>query len=286
MIGYEHPPRQNPRYSHMLDKFDWMYYPEGYWDKTEEFQKNYPTFLDQDLLTHISPTEKIIYKYHICLELDTYLTKGRKVVSNFLHKNKILHKCVGTKGRSPTENPFTDIISNESDSQYGKTFTVYITSEDEMYRVAKGMQILAKKYNLKGIKPSKFKAISSNMTYERPVPGTNNTLYYAVEMATAEAIYQAIINQAPDMVVKDDTTPDTRFELMVQGPMSKALGQLSSLVNTESKHGPRTLSKVPSAYLSLPRRLFSGFDNREAYSVRRMVMEHYWGQGPIDFLWD
>lgn len=270
----------------MLDKPNWMYYPEGYRDKTEEFKKNYPTFSDQDLLTHISPTEKIIYKYHICLELDTYLTKGRKVVSNFLHKNKIMHKCVGTKGRSPTENPFTDIISNESDSQYGKTFTVYITSEDEMYRVAKGMQILAKKYNLKGIKPSKFKAIGSNMTYERPVPGTNNTLYYAVEMATAEAIYQAIINQAPDMVVKDDTTPDTRFELMVQGPVSNSLGVLDSLVSTETKYGPRTLSKVPSAYLSLPTRLFSAFDKRDAYSVRRMVMEHYWGQGPIDFLWD
>ena len=285
MIGYEHPPRQNPRYSHMMDKPDWMYYPEGYWDKTEEFKKNFPTWNKPDLLTHISATEKIIYKYHICLDLDTYLTKGRKIVSNFLHKNKIMHKCVGTKGRSPTENPFTDIISNELASQYGKTFTVYITSEDEMYRVAKGMQILAKKYNLKGIKPSKFKAIGSNMTYERPVPGTNNTLYYAVEMATAEAVYQAITNQAPGMVIKDDTTPDTRFELIVQGPMSSALGPLMQLVNTESKSGPRKLSGVPSAYLSSPDGLW-GFDNREAYSVRRMVMEHYWGQGPIDFLWD
>ena len=177
-----------------------------------------------------------------------------------------MHKCVGTKGRSPTENPFTDIISNESADQYGKTFTVYITSEDEMYRVAKGMQILAKKYNLKGIKPSKFKAIGANMTYERPVPGTNNTLYYAVEMATAEAIYQAIINQAPDMVIKDDTTPDTRFDLMVQGPMSNALGPLKKLVSTESRHGPRKLSGVPSSYLSLPTEgpFASGFDDREA----------------------
>ena len=67
------------------------------------------------------------------------------------------------------------------------------------------MQVLSQRYNLKGLvfQPTD----DSNMSYERAVPGTNNTLYYTVEMASSGAVIRAslkagLVEEAKHLIEK------------------------------------------------------------------------------------
>ena len=85
--------------------------------------------------------ERVEYKFHIALDPATYMSganPSRDIVSTFLLKNNIAHKCAGTKHLS--DSVFT------GGKQYGKMFTVYPATLDEFYIIAKGIQELVKKY--------------------------------------------------------------------------------------------------------------------------------------------
>jgi hypothetical protein len=86
MIELERGPRKNPDYE---AKGDWMYYPKGHYDSTPEFKANFPTW-NQEAFTNMADGEKVIYKFHICPALGDYLTRTRKIITNFLHKNHIM----------------------------------------------------------------------------------------------------------------------------------------------------------------------------------------------------
>lgn len=242
--------RRNPNYEY---DNKWMYYP-----KDESHFENYVSLGGQSFNT-MTDGERVQYKFHICPELSDYLSRSRKIIANFLHKNKIYHKTVGNK-----HGDFDEYIANEEHPQYGKPFTIYCCTLEEFYIVAKGMQELVKKYDIKGVDPSKFKELNSNMQYERPVPGTNNVLYYTVEMATVKAVENSIRSQKPESIeyVMDDGS------ILVQ------IGEAYGFVGRGLGEIEKFRDEAPGLYL-----------NRAAYALREVIMEHYWGQGPIDFLW-
>ena len=195
---------------------------------------------DKDTYHVMSDGEFVQYKFHIALDPATYKSganPSRDIVSTFLLKNSIDHKCGGADGSH---------YYMTTGGQHGKMFTVYTASDEEFYIVARGMQELVKKYKLKGIPLAEIKAGGGNQQYEKVVPNTNDTLYYTIEAADATALINA-------------------------GAFTEA-----DRPGIEALHG-RPYPDV--AYLgSGPNSVDRG------YSQRIKVVEHYMGEGPIDFL--
>ena len=88
--------------------------------KTDEFKANFPTY-NKEVHTDMPDGEKVIYKYHICPALGDYLDRTRKIISNFLYENKIMHKTVGTNPWARGKNSFEANIADEDSTQYGKS---------------------------------------------------------------------------------------------------------------------------------------------------------------------
>ena len=185
----------------------------------------------------MSDGESVQYKFHIALDPSMYKESvedripSRDVVSTFLLKNNIYHKCGGDYGAHYYMNPGT---------QYGKMFTVYTANLEEFYIVAKGMRELAAKYDLHGIPLESFKTSGSNMQYEIPVPDTNDTLYYTVEKAS------------PGAIINSGSLPEEARSTLE----AKASGGLVYLGSSGA-----------------------------GYEHRLPVLNHYMGEGPIDFLY-
>jgi hypothetical protein len=244
--------RDNPRRMYAKDKkgnLDWMYRPVDLPYKSQH-------------ITTMKDGERVQYKYHICLDFDDYLTRTREIVTNFLFENKIYHKSVSEK-----HGDFTNSISNEGSSQYGKTFTIYCSSLKDFYIVAKGMEQLVAKYKLKGIPLSKFKSLNVNMAYEIPVPGTNNTLYYTVEKAST-----GIIKKLADEV----TAAGYEYKKYRPGGGFSLIG-ITQLELVDMKYDG--MMYITSSGLTSEPDYFDA-----GYGYRQDVMDMYWGQGPIDFL--
>ena len=274
MIELERGPRKNPDYE---AKGDWMYYPKGHYDSTPEFKANFPTW-NQEAFTNMADGEKVIYKFHICPALGDYLTRTRKIITNFLHKNHIMHKTVGTNKGTWGENSFEDNINNEKSTQYGKTFTVYTGTLEEFYIIAKGIKELVKKYSINGIPKSKFEELKSNMMYEKVVPDTNNVLYYTVEKATYEAVYKALRAKRPGWIKEDGIDSFGNFRMRLLMPDGE-YGEVGAQIAKKFKGMSSRKYKVdgtPAMYLSS--------STGSGYALREVVMEYYMGDGPVDFL--
>lgn len=224
--------------------------------------------------------ERVEYKFHIALDPATYMSganPSRDIVSTFLLKNNIAHKCAGTKHLS--DEVFT------GGKQYGKMFTVYPATLEDFYIIAKGMQELVKKYSLQGITKTEFEAQRSAMQYEKVVRYTNNTLYYTVEMVTYEGLRNAIRGQHPAWIVKDDWWGpekkrwDMRIVHPVYGPgvVGSQFGETK-----DPTYGFYTVD--PSPHGGAHRAYYLG-RYMESYAMRPIVIEHYMGEGPVDFLW-
>jgi len=232
----------------------------------------YPVTQGDGKDTHftMSDGELIQYKFHIALDPTTYKTganPSRDIVSTFLLKNNIDHKCGGADDEHYYMTP---------GNQHGKMFTVYTASLDEFYTVAKGMQELVKKYKLTGIPLAEIKAGGGNQQYEKVVPNTNNTLYYTVEMATPEAIYAAVRSQHPEWIVHDKLDSSGN-RMMVINAYSKGNGQIGmGYGEYKSIRGGRYKIAGQQA-------IYMGGDAR-GYLLREVVVDHYMGEGPIDFL--
>jgi hypothetical protein len=130
--------------------------------------------------------------------------------------------------------------------QHGKMFTIYAETEEQFYIVAKGMQELVKKYKLTGIPLAEIIAGGGNQQYEKVVPNTNNTLYYTIEAADATALINAGAFTEADR-------PGLEF---LHGKIYPDVAYLGGGSNSVTK----------------------------GYSQRIKVVEHYMGEGPIDFL--
>ena len=277
MIRYERAPLSNPNYE---ARGNWMYYPEGSWEKTDEFKANFPTY-NKESHTDMPDGEKVIYKYHICPALGDYLDRTRKIISNFLYENKIMHKTVGTNPWSDGLNSFEANIVNENSTQYGKSFTVYTGTLEEFYIIAKGMTELVKQYDIKGIPPEKFAAIGSNMQYEYPVPGTNNVLYYTVEKATYNAVYKSLVTLKPEWIDMKTAPPTYDKNGEVKMRLSWDDGQFGVIGGEIGKKKDRNnvlynIDGEPAMYLAS--------DRGAGYALRQLVMTYYLGFGPMDFL--
>ena len=277
MIRYERAPLSNPNYE---AQGDWMYYPEGYWTKTDEVKANFPTY-NKEEYTDMPDGEKVIYKYHICPALGDYLDRTRKIISNFLYENKIMHKTVGTNPWERGKNSFEANIADEDSTQYGKSFTVYTGTLEEFYIIAKGMIELVKQYDIKGIPPAKFAAIGSNMQYEYPVPGTNNVLYYTVEKATYNAVYKSLVTLKPEWIDMKTGPPTYDKNGEVKMRLSWDDGQYGVIGGKIGKKKKRNgslyaIDGEPAMYLSSAR--------GAGYALRQLVMTYYVGFGPMDFL--
>lgn len=231
----------------------------------------YPVTQGEGKDTHhvMSDGEFVQYKFHIALDPATYKSganPSRDIVSTFLLKNSIDHKCGGADGNHYYMTP---------GGQHGKMFTVYTASDEEFYIVAKGMQELVKKYKLKGIPLAEIKAGGGNQQYEKVVPNTNDTLYYTVEMATPNAIYAAIRSQHPEWIVHDK--PDSSgYTMMVINAYSKGNGQIGMGYGEYKSRSVRyKIAGQQAIYMG---------GNELGYLLREAVVEHYMGEGPIDFL--
>jgi hypothetical protein len=196
--------------------------------------------------------ETVQYKLHISLKPDDYMTRTRAIVATFLSMNKIHYKSGGSSGHQDWR--------QEGEPQYGKMFTLYPKDEDQFFKIVKGMQILAEKYNLEGIDFSVGKANKSNMTYERPVPNTRKTLYYTVEGCTREGLRKA---------VRDQIDKDGYWSYRGRGMKKKFDNWVDEQLNDYS-------FMAPIVYLGG----LSTF-----YQAREKVMDYYNGQGPLDFLY-
>lgn len=225
----------------------------------------------KDSPSTMSDGELVQYKFHIALDPATYKSganPSRDIVATFLSKNNIDHKCGGQK--------LEDAYMKPGD-QHGKMFTVYCSSLKDFYIVAKGMQQLVKKYKLEGIPLEKIKAGGGNQQYERVVPNTNNTLYYTVERATHEAVYTAVRSLRPEWILKDEIDSWGQWEMGLEAipGLRGAIG--STYGEKYHDHGAHEIAGKPAFYMG---------GSKGGYLLREVVMEHYWGQGPIDFLWD
>lgn len=225
------PPKPNPKL-----EFDgnWMFH-------NKEHQHN------NQINVKMSDGETVQYKLHISLDYSNYMKETRDIVATFLSMNKIYYKCGGSEGSQEWRHP--------NNLQYGKMFTLYPRNEEEFFKIVKGMKLLATKYNLKGIvHPSDS---MSYMTYEKVVPGTNNTLYYTVEGCTKEALRKSVMDQIND-------------QGYWRGDNKGSTHKFENWADAQKTVGPNIL------YLG---------SYGIAYAARLKVLNHYWGQGPIDFLW-
>ena len=218
----------------------------------------------------MSDGEFVQYKFHIALDPATYKTgpnPSRDIVSAFLMNNNIDHKCGGAAGVA---------IYTTPGGQHGKMFTVYTASKEQFYIVAKGMQELVSKYNLKGIPLAEIKAGGGNQQYEKVIPNTNDTLYYTVEMATSEAVYSAIRSQRPEWIVEDGPDSFGNFRMSLQVP-PHAGGEVGlSYGEFKNTKGQRHTILGRQA-------IYMGGDPK-GYLLREVVFDHYMGEGPVDFL--
>lgn len=219
----------------------------------------------------MSDGEFVQYKFHIALDPATYKSganPSRDIVSTFLLKNSIDHKCGGADGSH---------YYMTTGGQHGKMFTVYTASDEEFYIVARGMQELVKKYKLKGIPLAEIKAGGGNQQYEKVIPNTNDTLYYTVEMATSEAVYSAIRSQRPEWIVEDGLNSFGIFRMSLKVP-SHVVGEvgLSYGYFKSPDTGDRYTIRGHKA-------IYMGGDPK-GYLLREVVFDHYMGEGPVDFL--
>ena len=125
--------------------------------------------------------EKAQYKMHISIEpgqYDSGNSEAAKIISAFLIANKIHHKMGG-----PSHSHYSD----DTNSQYGKMFTIYAKTKQDFLNVMNGMEILTKRYNIQGIKPEDWLP-NHNMRFEKVIRDTNNTLYYTLERVNDEYI--------------------------------------------------------------------------------------------------
>ena len=224
------PPKPNPKL-----EFDgnWMFH-------NKEHKHN------NQINVKMSDGETVQYKLHISLDYSNYMKETRDIVATFLSMNKIYYKCGGSKGSQEWRHP--------NNLQYGKMFTLYPRNEEEFFKIVKGMKLLATKYNLKGIvHPSDS---MSYMTYEKVVPGTNDTLYYTVEGCTKEALRKSVMDQINDQGYWRENNKGSTHKF-------------ENWADAQGTVGPNIL------YLG-------GYGI--AYAARLKVLNHYWGQGPIDFL--
>lgn len=225
----------------------------------------------QDTDFTMSDGESVQYKFHIALDPATYKTgpnPSRDIVSAFLMKNNIGHKCGGATGAAAYTTP---------GGQHGKMFTVYTASKEQFYTVAKGMQELVKKYNLKGIPLAEIKAGGGNQQYEKVIPNTNDTLYYTVEMATSEAVYSAIRSQRPEWIVEDGLNSFGNFRMSLKVP-PHVVGEVGLSYGL--------LKDPDTGYIYTIRghqAIYMGGDPK-GYLLREVVLDHYMGEGPVDFL--
>ena len=251
MIELERGPRKNPDFSRTIQgQLDWMYYPV---DKAHfvEHQSN------GQHTTMMSDGGKVQYKFHIVLDPSDYLTRTRKIVTNFLYENRIYHKSVGDKPRpGALKGDFVGAIANKSSSQYAKPFTLYCATLEQFYIVAKGMQEMTKKYSLQGMAPAVFDGLGSNMQYERAIPDTNNTLYYTVEKVDPVAGYNSI-QKVPD-----------------------AFGNTIKNWERQAKKDANTYGIEGNMIYEI----HIPMSDKPRYFYRKTVMDHYMGEGPVDFL--
>jgi hypothetical protein len=219
--------------------------------------------------------EVLQYKFHIALDPSTYMTgpkPSRDIVVSFLTANGIHFKCGGSNKKE-------SYMDTKSD-QYGKMFTIYATTKEQFYIVAKGMQQLVKKYNLQGISQADLISAGANQQYELSIPETNNTLYYTVERTTPGAVFSAIRALHPKWIIKDDTDSFGNPRMIVHNPKFTTgqvginYGHARDTNGNKIEIGPEF---VQGLYLG-------GEKNPESYSLRESVLKHYMGEGPVDFL--
>jgi len=153
----------NPSYKHSVGE------PLGQaWYRTTETKNEGQYYVG------ITTGEKAQYKMHISIEpgqYDSGKSEEAKIISAFLIANKIHHKMGG-----PSHSHYSD----NTNSQYGKMFTIYAKTKQDFLNVMNGMKILCKRYNIQGIKPEDWLP-NHNMRFEKVIRDTNNTLYYTVE---------------------------------------------------------------------------------------------------------
>jgi hypothetical protein len=232
------PPKPNPKLA-----FDgtWMFFNKEHQHK-------------EQINVKMADGETVQYKLHISLDYSNYMKETRDIVATFLSANKIYYKCGGSRGQQAWNQP--------REGQYGKMFTLYPRNEEEFFVIVKGMRELVPKYNLKGI--TYDPKSPSYMTYEKAVPGTNNTLYYTVEGCTKEALRKS---------VKDEI--DHKGYWVGKTLIKKAKYKFDRLVDNNIADHVDLYGDSGICYLG-------GYDL--LYSARLNILNRYWGQGPIDFL--
>jgi len=237
--------------------------PKGVFDKMWMYKDTEHRSGDGQLRVKMDDGEIVQYKFHIALDPSDYMERTRNIVSTFLNRNKIHYKCGGSKGNQGWRTP--------GDTQYGKMFTLYVENHKEAITVAKGMVLLAAKHNLKGI--TFDPKDESNMTYERAVPGTNNTLYYTVEKASAGAVVKAGM-KAGTLEQHDGRI----WEMQGKGERRRKFRTIVPYLERE-KRPPKGAKARPG--WKPPKLSYLG---PSLYHYRSKVMDYYWGQGPIDEL--
>ena len=211
---------------------------------------------------------EIQYKLHIALDYSDYMDRTRDIVATFLSRNNISYKCGGSLGSQQWNDP--------ARTQFGKMFTCYPKDVDEFLKIVKGMRILAPKYSLKGVD---ITGTPSNLHYEIPVPGTNNTLYYTVEMISTSILM--------DLATSHEVDSFTGGKLYVYDyrPESSGVKLQEPYFDIKNSYHNRT---GPTGFWYLT----SSSDEKGyvnyigKYAGRLTVLKKYWGEGPIDFLWD
>jgi len=234
--------------------------PKGVYDKQWMYYDKEHIPVDGQLRIKMDDGEIVQYKFHIALDPSDYLKRTRNIVSTFLNRNKIYYKCGGTRNASSYSSP--------TSSQYGKMFTLYVENQKEAITVVKGMQVLSQRYNLKGLvfQPTD----DSNMSYERAIPGTNNTLYYTVEKASSGAVIRASLKAGLVEIIEGKYMEMTNGGTKGRRPSRGIIKYLE-----REKQGMKYLiGKVKPKKL-----VYLGPGN---YYFRPVVMDYYWGQGPID----
>ena len=218
----------------------------------------------------MSDGQFVQYKFHIALDPTSYMigaNPSRDIVSTFLLENNIDHKCGGADREDAYMKP---------GGQHGKMFTVYTASLDDFYIVAKGMQELVKKYKLKGIPLAEIKAGKGNQQYEKVIPNTNDTLYYTVELATPEAIYAAVKSQHPEWIV-EDKLDGSGNRIMIINAYSMGKGRIGM------GYGEYKDSRGVRYKIAGKQAIYMG-GSAPGYLLREAVVNHYMGEGPVDFL--
>lgn len=132
----------------------------------------------EEVTAMLSDGTLLQYKMHIASGLDCFDDVVREFGYFFEEQG------IGAKVA-----PGNVVATPSMGGQYGKIFTVYPSSVEQMHTVVEFAKRVSREKGLVGLPPEEFEKTDAYLQYELAVPGTGDLVYYTVDYADHRPLF-------------------------------------------------------------------------------------------------